>query len=168
MPPDIFLKETDVASRIIMEAQLFSCALLVLLMGSCLPFAPGNPVSSFKLSLSRAHLAECLENMAKFCKSLLGFLFCFVCLGSCVCECACAHMCILLFKYISYYLFIWLCQVSGEACGVQLYDPECSQGPLRWELGDLATRPLWKSQYFFMLMIIGYIGLAKKFFWIFQ
>lgn len=78
MPPDIFLKETDVGSRIIMEAQLFSCALLVLLMGSCLPFAPGNRFLVQAELIQSSSGRICLANMAKFCKSLLIFLF--VCL----------------------------------------------------------------------------------------
>lgn len=73
MPPDIFLKETDVGSRIIMEAQLFSGVLLVLLMGSCLPFAPGNSFLVQAELIQSSSGRICLVNMAKFCKSLLFF-----------------------------------------------------------------------------------------------
>ena len=45
---------------------------------------------------------------------------------------------------ISFYLFIWLCQVA--ACGIQFPDQGSNPGPLPWEHRALATGSTGKSQ----------------------
>lgn len=42
-------------------------------------------------------------------------------------------------------VFIWLCQVLVEGCGIQFSDQGLNPGPLHWECGVLSTGPPKKS-----------------------
>ena len=48
--------------------------------------------------------------------------------------------------FLKEYLFIWLCEVLVEACGISFLGQGSNLGPLHWECGVSATGPPGKSQ----------------------
>ena len=57
-------------------------------------------------------------------------------------------VCVYIYIYKDFYLFIWVFQALVEACGILVFSPGSNLGPLHWKLRVLDTGPPGKSLFF--------------------